>query len=570
MTQNDNARQDERLPLKIGVILPESGQLSNWQLSCIEKLSSLKHVHIDIMFNLNMLPPSKTYRLRNTFRYCRHMLFHLYHSRIQRSFMIGSENVSAFLQNIPLKEITAYTKDNISKPYCLSNDGMRQVKEYQLDIILSLKSSLPSGELNSLARYGIWYFRFSDDNKLPPFPHCFWEVYRNDSITVASLCKLSSDTDGVILKNGYFRTVLFSYRRNLAQCYRTCSFWPTQACNDIINNVHIKQPVSIPSCISQSETIPCNMQMIVYIFKMFSNILAKALGVLFRHEQWNIGICYEPISKFLDPDFKPEIQWSPFISKKSYLADPFGLEENGTVTILCEEYSYQTGKGFITALTGDRKVFCALPQAVIQMPFHMSYPYMIKHRGEIYCLPEMMNNREIALYKAIQFPYKWEKVNSLLTDVAGVDPVIIKYGGLWWLFFTDNDRGDCLNLFLYYSDDLFGPWKPHINNPVKTDIRSTRPAGTPFISNGILYRPTQDCSSTYGGQVVINKIVKLSPVEFREEFEIHIEPDKTNAFNYGFHTLSQAGEFTLVDGKRWIFSIHEFRLYMKKILTGNL
>ena len=40
---------------------------------------------------------------------------------------------------------------------------------------------------------------------------------------------------------------------------------------------------------------------------------------------------------------------------------------------------------------------------------------------------------------------------------------------------------------------------------VKTDVRSARPAGTPFVYQGELYRPAQDCSRTYGGSIVIHR-----------------------------------------------------------------
>ncbi len=36
------------------------------------------------------------------------------------------------------------------------------------------------------------------------------------------------------------------------------------------------------------------------------------------------------------------------------------------------------------------------------------------------------------------------------------------------------------------------PWVAHARNPVKTDARSARPGGTPFVVDGVLYRPGQD------------------------------------------------------------------------------
>ncbi len=48
------------------------------------------------------------------------------------------------------------------------------------------------------------------------------------------------------------------------------------------------------------------------------------------------------------------------------------------------------------------------------------------------------------------------------------------------------------------EEGLEGPWEPHRRNPVKCDVRGSRPAGTPFVHGGELYRPAQDGSKRYG------------------------------------------------------------------------
>ena len=94
------------------------------------------------------------------------------------------------------------------------------------------------------------------------------------------------------------------------------------------------------------------------------------------------------------------------------------------------------------------------------------------------------------------------------------------------------------------------PWFPHSKQPVKTDIQSSRPGGTPFIHEGKLYRPAQDCSRVYGGRVVINQITALSPNDFEEKTAAIVEPDKHGPYPDGLHTLSALGDITLVDSKR--------------------
>ena len=90
-------------------------------------------------------------------------------------------------------------------------------------------------------------------------------------------------------------------------------------------------------------------------------------------------------------------------------------------------------------------------------------------------------------------------------------------------------------------------------NPVKFDVHSSRPAGTPFWHNGSLYRPAQDSSRTYGGAIVINRITKLTLDEFQEETAIHLDPFRHTRYPDGWHTLSAAGSITVLDGKRMAF-----------------
>jgi len=88
----------------------------------------------------------------------------------------------------------------------------------------------------------------------------------------------------------------------------------------------------------------------------------------------------------------------------------------------------------------------------------------------------------------------------------------------------------------------------------------------------VLYRPAQDCSRTYGGRVIINRVLTLTPLAFRETQVATVEPDRTGRYPAGLHTLSQVGDITLIDGKRVVFSPAEFRrvlLHYLRALGGR-
>jgi hypothetical protein len=105
-------------------------------------------------------------------------------------------------------------------------------------------------------------------------------------------------------------------------------------------------------------------------------------------------------------------------------------------------------------------------------------------------------------------------------------------------------------LHAWHADDLGGPWHPHTLNPLKTDVRSSRPAGTPFRYDGQLYRPAQDCSERYGGGIALNRVRQLSPTEFAETTARYLAPERGSPYPHGLHTLSLADGWLLVDGMR--------------------
>jgi hypothetical protein len=102
-------------------------------------------------------------------------------------------------------------------------------------------------------------------------------------------------------------------------------------------------------------------------------------------------------------------------------------------------------------------------------------------------------------------------------------------------------------LHLYYAEQPLGPWTPHPRNPIKSDVRSARPAGPILRRDGRLYRPSQDCSGRYGRAVVINRIDRLDPEGYGEREVGRIEPDPRSG-TLGTHTLALQPTLTCVDG----------------------
>jgi hypothetical protein len=211
-----------------------------------------------------------------------------------------------------------------------------------------------------------------------------------------------------------------------------------------------------------------------------------------------------------------------------------------------EDFSYPDQKGKISYTEYPDGFRNGDLRTAHEEPEHMSYPYLFEHNNSVYATPETFESNKIRLYQ-VHSPSNWEFKTTLIEDVKGVDPTIIKHRDRWWMFYTEQPYENT-KLYIQFADDLTGEWESHKKNPVKTDIRSSRPGGTPFVKDDELYRPAQNSAGGYGKGIVINRVEKLTTEQYTEKKASEIQPSE-EGFYTGMHTLSSQGTITLIDNK---------------------
>lgn len=226
-------------------------------------------------------------------------------------------------------------------------------------------------------------------------------------------------------------------------------------------------------------------------------------------------------------------------------ADPFPFELSGRKYLLCEKWKRTSWKASIAvfhiAEDGDIEYL----GVAISAPYHLSYPYIVRRGSEIFCVPEASRGGAVEIYRC-EAPLEWKRCCTIL-DEPVIDPTIFKNNGSWWLAGLVRASPQKSGLWLWWSDNLFGPWKPHNGNPVATDPRTIRPAGTVVQADDELYRPSQDCRNEYGQKIIWNRIEQLDRRRYREVPTGSIEPWSDSEGWSRVHTIGVSPEQAFLD-----------------------
>ena len=206
--------------------------------------------------------------------------------------------------------------------------------------------------------------------------------------------------------------------------------------------------------------------MITFATRLGANFVRSQFMAIAFSPQWNVGVVDAPIHRFLDPSFEPNVRWMPKSPRAHFVADPFGMPDGSAPEWLVESFDYATNRGIIAAVDPGRPD--APREPVLPVDTHASYPFLIKHRGEVYCVPQLEESDGIRIFRAVHYPTEWEEAGTLVPGVAARDTTLFEHEGRWWLMYT-SAAAPMTDLHVWWADDLLGEWHPHASNPVKVD-----------------------------------------------------------------------------------------------------
>lgn len=239
-----------------------------------------------------------------------------------------------------------------------------------------------------------------------------------------------------------------------------------------------------------------------------------------------------------------------------YFADPFLWDQDGEMYCFFEVYNYGKDTGYIAVGRLEDGTLVDI-QPAIQADYHMSFPFLFQDDdGDLFMMPEVCSQRRIETWKCVEFPHRWERVQTILDDVIAADSSLAKIDQDWWLFTnmsTDPYGEMSSELHLYKVD---GPGlkdlTPHPLNPVVFDTRIARNGGRVIDSDGAYYRMSQDNShGLYGYGVNAMKIEHISMDDYQEELVRKIEPNFQSGV-IGSHHMDSRGGMVVMDVRKQV------------------
>ncbi len=424
-----------------------------------------------------------------------------------------------------------------------------------LDVAFAL-GAFDDSLLDGLARYGVWRFRFGEGGGAaePEALAGFRDVARNAALSGSGLSvRLGAGEPLRLAYQSWSRTYPLSVARNRAQLLSKTSAFAERALRELHRSGYgwLEQcrPVSGDRATSG---FPGSLELASELGAIAGRIAHRGLEKALHVEQWFLAYRFEDAhpgdARAIPADLKGFTSLLP--PKDRYWADPFVLEKNGRYFVFFEELPFKAGKAHISMVELDAATGAASASAVVlERPYHLSYPFLLEHEGQLYMVPETARNGTVEIYRCVDFPLSWKLERVLLEGVRCVDATFHRAADRWWIFANLAAPGSRVfddELHLFHAEKLLGEWQPHPRNPIKSDARSARPAGQLYWRNGALFRPAQICAPLYGSGLSINRILRLTPTEYAERQVERILPSARDGL-LGLHTVNRAGALTVVD-----------------------
>jgi hypothetical protein len=538
--------------LRVGLLL-DSFLLPAWTCTAIERMVSSSAAELSmVVLNQSYAPGTSSGVIPG--KSVNHRLYSIFDTLDRKIFLHGSEalvqvDASEIFSGVPVVELLPTAEQG---KQCFSASDVEWIESFHLDILVKFGFGNLGGAILSAATYGVWAYRWGDYRKIEDGLAGFWEVVRGWSETGVALQQLGiAEEQNKILFESWLFTYPYSPARNRNYVlWEAASFLSRQ-----VERLHRLGPERFFQALDRNtdgtlvtlhvNPVPSSLVLLWIMLKLAARNFLRVFRLLFFREQWGLLFNFGPCAPEDIDQFRTI---SP--PRDRFWADPHIVYNKPNYYVFIEEYLYRTGKGHISVIKMDQDGNYKQPIPVLQEDFHLSFPLVFDWMGQYYMIPESSERKTIDLYECVRFPDQWKFRITLMKDVHAVDTAVIYVKGTWWLFTAMAEQQAAaphVELFLFYSKELLtDQWCPHPMNPIVSDAKRSRGAGSLLLKDGRILRPSQYCSSTYGYGFDLNEIVTLSETEYAERTVSSVRPDSMKSF-LATHTYASREDLTVVD-----------------------
>lgn len=536
MTDRSGTKHPRNQPLRVGLLVDSFVQ-PKWVERCIDFIRRSDAAKISLVV-VSEKPsadgPSESLLLR-LYRLVDDQWFKTQNDPLDPA------NIATALSGVPRLKITT-NGDARVRP---GKAELEEIRQHDLDVILCF-GVVPTGSaIHAIPRLGVWSYDFGEEQAPPGAPAGFAELAHG----VVTDPQLVQETPRGRVP--LYRSPTATNRASMAKTRRNVYFKAAAFAGRKLRDIRDSNGAMPPrkAAAGAQRTTPQGSS-----FNGFTRVSRRVMGEMLSNltsrDQWVLGIRFrqpgDPSGPFLDLDDFTLIE----PQGNHFWADPFPLEQDGRHFVFFEDYPYANRKGHLSVVEVDEAGVVGSSTEVLSTDFHLSFPNVFRHDGELYMLPETSQARQVQLYRCERFPDKWGRAATLLDNTAAVDPVVFQHDGQWWMFVGTREpgAGGSDEVSLFHAPRITGPWTPHRRNPVRSNVFSARPAGQVYELDGQLYRPAQDCSRRYGYGLVINRIDRVSETDYAETEVARLNPESRGFL--GIHTVNHSERLTVVDFNR--------------------
>ncbi len=443
--------------------------------------------------------------------------------------------------------------------YRFGDKDLERLRACNFDVLIRLGNGILRGELLKLPRFGVLSFHHGDNRVNRGGPPGYWEVHGCHDSTGFIIQRLTEELDGgEVLFRGCVQTRP-PFLRNNDLLMRESTSSLVRLLVDLARNRQMppaRDDVPYTHRLLRSPTVLESAQYLKRQVGLWGGKVVRRLAG--RRTRWGVAI--------QSSHWRKAVFWrATFLPNPPghFLADPFVVTRNDRTVVFVEDYSQSTSKANIVAYeltatdpggpANTRRLGIALEE-----PFHLSFPYLFTYDGELYMCPETQQQREVRIYRCLDFPLRWELATIVMRDVDMVDTMLFEHDGRWWMLTNMVPGGatgslnDCYaELHAFHADSPFATsWTPHPLNPLIVDSERARNGGL-LYDKGQLFRVAQRYGyDRYGAGATVFRIDELSTTVWRETPITTLTPDFHKGLT-GTHHLHSNGQWTVLDYSRY-------------------